>query len=39
MNLTKTMRSVSLCRAGTCVGAVLLSVAAHGQSDRVAPEA
>jgi len=37
MNLTKTMRSVSLWRAGTCVGAVLLSVAAHGQSARVGP--
>jgi len=37
MNLTKTTVIVLHCSAVTCVGAVLLSVAAHGQSTRVAP--
>jgi hypothetical protein len=37
MNLTKTIAIVLLCSAGTLVGAVLLSVAAHGQSTRVGP--
>src|SRR6476659_3161063 len=33
----KPMASDLLCRTITCVGAALLSVAAHGQSTRVAP--
>ena len=36
-NLTKTTAIVLFCSAVICVGAVLLSVAAHGQSTRVAP--
>jgi hypothetical protein len=37
MNLTKTTAIVLLCSAVTCAGAVLRSIAAHGQSTRVAP--
>ena len=37
MNRTKTNAVVLRCSAGTCLVAILLSVAAHGQSTRAAP--